>query len=513
MFTLPLQTIDYTSNYKLPFHPLSLILPMLIPLIFLLKWVLTPKPTHKNIPSPPKLPIIGNIHQLGKFPHRSLNSLSNKYGKLILLHFGKTPVLIVSSPNTAQEITKTHDVIFANRPTLRITRKIFYDGKDIAFGPYGAYWRHIKTISVIHFFSTKKVQSFRPIREEEVALMVEKIRINGSDSPVNMGEIFLTLVKDGVCRASLGRKYDGDFERIFKEFTIVLGSISVGDFIPWLGWIDHVTGLEARAEKLRKDFDEFLERVVQEHRDRLNEKGFNGEVVNDFVDVLLQEQMKNPDSLSNDSIKALILDIFSGGVETTYTLLEWAMTELVWHPRVMKELREEIERNIKGSKTRVTEDDLDNMKYLKAVIKETLRLHPPVAILPFREPSENVEINGYKIIARTKVIINAWAIQRDPDVWENPDEFYPERFLDTSMDFRGQNFEFIPFGAGRRGCPGASYALATTELALSSLIYQFDWKLPSGVEITRALDIEESAGITVRRKHPLMLIATPFSSK
>jgi len=200
--------------------------------------------------------------------------------------------------------------------------------------------------------------------------------------------------------------------------------------------------------------------------------------------------------------------MFAAGTDTTYTVLEWAMTELLRHKTIMHKLQDEV-RTVVGNKTHVTEEDLVNMNYLKAVIKETLRLHAPVPLLLPRKSMEDIKINGYDIEAGTQVIVNAWAIARDPSSWEEPLEFKPERFRNSSIDYKGSDFELIPFGAGRRGCPGVSFAIAVNELVLANLVYQFDWKLPDGVE-GKELDTSEDNGLSCHRKYPLLAVVTKY---
>ncbi|XBI62064.1 hypothetical protein VPH35_042755 [Triticum aestivum] len=184
------------------------------------------------------------------------------------------------------------------------------------------------------------------------------------------------------------------------------------------------------------------------------------------------------------------------------------MSELMRNPRVMKKLQGQIREAFKG-KAVVTEADLQesNLQYLKMVIKEALRLHPPAPLLVPRESIDQCELEGYTVPAKSRVIINAWAIGRDPKYWEAPEEFRPERFEDSTVDFTGSSYEFLPFGAGRRMCPGFNYGLASMELALVGLLYHFDWSLPEGVA---EVDMEEAPGLGVRRRTPLMLLATPF---
>lgn len=207
-------------------------------------------------------------------------------------------------------------------------------------------------------------------------------------------------------------------------------------------------------------------------------------------------------------------DVFSAGTDTTATVSEWVMTELIRHPRVMKKLQEEV-RGIMTTKKQgitdnITDDDLEKMQYLKAVIKETLRLHPPIPLLVPREARQDTEVMGYHIAAGSMVMINTWTIGRDPETWDEPLEFMPERFLNSSIDYRGQDFQLIPFGAGRRGCPGISFAMASNELMLANLVHKFHWELPNGVK-GEDLDVLERPGVAIQRKNPLMVIATPLS--
>lgn len=495
----------------------SLLLPTILSLIFLYKWLNKKNQGKKRLPSPPKLPILGNLHQLGKAPHRSLYYLSQKYGDLMLIHLGSKPTIVVSSAKAACEIMKTHDVIFSNRPKSIAANKLTYKGRDVAFANYGEYWRQMKSICVLQLLSTTRVRSFRAIREEETALIIGKIK-KLIPSVVNLTETFVSLTNDVICRAAFGRKYSaegsGNFMVLLKKFVELLGVFAMGDVVPWLGWIDRVSGLEDKMDKVAKEFDAIIERIIEEHLDSLNSQG-NGskpeeEKLKDFVDVLLQIQRDNTVrfSMDRESIKALILDVFAAGTDTTSTLLEWAMSELLRHPRALRELQEEVRRIAQG-KASVNEHDLQKMEYLKAVIKEASRLHPPIPLLVFRESTQDVRINGYDIAARTQVIINAWAIQRDPCFWKEPNEFRPERFLTCAIDFKGKDFELIPFGAGRRSCPGILFATMGIELVLANLVYAFDWALPDGAK-GETLDMTESAGLTIHRRDPLLAVAIPY---
>lgn len=439
----------------------------------------------------------------------------------MLLHIGVRPVLIVSSSDDARDIMKTHDLIFSNRPKLTISDRLLYQGKDVAAAPYGEYWRKVRSICVLQLLSNKRVQSFRAQREEEVALLVQDVKHSALLSlPVNLSQLFASLTLDVICRVAFGRKYieSGEGGRKFKEmlgeFMRLLGGFYMADFIPWLAWVDRINGSDAKVKKIAEEFDKFLDVVVDEHIGALKMKGgtsVEDEEGKDFVDVLLEVQNSGiaGSSIDRDSIKGIILDIFSGGTDTTYTFLEWAMAEILRHPRVCGKLQNEVMGIAKG-KPDITESDLDKMHYLKAVIKETLRLHPPIPLLAPRESTEDVKIMGYDIAARTMVYINAWAIGRDPSEWDEPEEFRPERFVNSSVDVKGHDFQLLPFGAGRRGCPGILFAMITNELVLANIVHKFDWELPAGTS-AEDMNMTECSGVVAHRKVPLVAVPKPRS--
>ncbi|OMO72246.1 Cytochrome P450 [Corchorus capsularis] len=483
-------------------------------LLINIKQLLTQR-KHSPPPSPPRLPILGNLHQLGNYPHIALNSLAQRYGSLMMLRLGNIPALVVSSADAAREMMKTHDIIFSSRPIFRSDEKILV-GKGLVIAPYGEYWRQMRSITVLQLLINKRVQSFKTVREEEIALLIQKLKESSLLSlSVDLTEILSTLTNDVVCRVAFGRKYgvDGEynFKEILDEFMLLLDSFDIGKFIPWLGWVNHVNGVNSRVKRVANWFDNFLDKVIDDHiENRRKRRNGNGDKNMDFLDVLLQIQEEDniPGfSLERDGIKGTISDIFAAGTDTTSTVLEWAMTELLRHPKVMKKVQNEA-RHIGNGKSSITEEDLDKMHYLKAVIIETLRLYPPLPLLLARLSSQDVKIMGYDIPAGTTVITNAWAIGRDSAIWDEPDEFWPERFLNSPIDFKGNDyFQAIPFGAGRRGCPGLSFAMVTSEIVLANLVYMFDWSLPSGAT-GQDLDMTPSSGLIAHRKVHLKAVAS-----
>ncbi|KAJ1413231.1 Cytochrome P450 [Sesbania bispinosa] len=285
-----------------------------------IKWYSKPTKNKNSIPAPPKLPILGNLHQLGAFPHRTLQSLAKKYGPFMQIHLGSVPVLVISSAEAARDIMKTHDRVFASRPQSKFYDILLYDSKDVSAAPYGEYWRQVRSISVLHLLSVKRVQSLRAVREEEVAVMMEKIRQTSSSSlAVNLSELIATTINDIVCRVALGRKYGGEngkgFKQLLMDFTELLGTFVVGDYVPWLECLSRVSGVYGRANRVAKQFDEFLEGVVEEHINRQKEASDNENVPSDsdgrgdFVDVLLWIQRTDAIGFPIDRtiIKALIL--------------------------------------------------------------------------------------------------------------------------------------------------------------------------------------------------------------
>ncbi|KAK1435748.1 hypothetical protein QVD17_01517 [Tagetes erecta] len=480
-------------------------LPFILALL-VLKSYLSSSKHHKNLPpSPPKLPLIGNLHQLGSSPHRALQAMAQTYGPLILLRLGSVPVLVASSVEAAREIMKTHDLTFANRPFLNIPNKIFYASQDIAFSQYGEYWRQVKSIAVLHLLSNKRVQSYRHVRDEETLRMMETIQ-KAEGSVVNLSELLVSLTNNIICRVALGKRHDGrKFKKLLQQTMELLGCFSVGSYIPSLRWVDRLSGLEKNANAVVKEFDEFLEGVIDEH---VNNKAVDVEG-RDLVDVILEIQRDNVTGfhLERDMVKAIVLDVFTGGTDTSSTSLEWAIAELLGHPHAMKKLQQEA-LEIGQGRSMISEDDLENMPYLKAVLKETLRLHTPLPLLVPRESTRDIKLLGYDIPSGTRVLVNAWAIARDPTIWEAPDEFRPERFLNSSIDYKGFHFEFLPFGAGRRGCPGIQFAVVVNELVLANLVYKFNLALMG----EKGLDMSETSGITVHLKCPILVSATPVCS-
>ncbi|KAJ3694561.1 hypothetical protein LUZ60_010041 [Juncus effusus] len=523
--------ISFSLLYEFESLDQNLSLPLLfITLLTLLIFIIfqtTKYPNPKNLPpSPPSLPLLGHLHRLGLFPHRSLQALSSIYGPIMFLRLGRIPTIILSSASVVEESIRVHDSALSSRPQSSIPDMLLYGSSDVAFSPYGEYWRQVRRVCVLHLLSTKRVQSFSHIREQEVSLLIDKIRFdcsnNGEDEcVVNLTQMLVKLANDIVCRAVLGQKYSAHetnhFHELISEFVELLGTSPLGDMVPWLGWVDWLSGLKRRAQKNAQGLNKFLENVIEDHlKTKRDETGFGGEMESgsDLVDVLLNINETDKEigvPLTRDNIKAIILDMFAAGTDTVSTALEWTMAELINNPEKMNRVIKELTDIINAS-GKLTENLTERMTYLKASIKEAFRLHPPIALLIPRESTKDIKLSDYHVPMGTRFVINAWAIGKDPKYWERPQDFWPDRFLDNNIDFKGQHFGLIPFGTGRRSCPGIGFANSTIELALANLLYHFDWKLPDGTK-GELLDMTEKAGISVHRKNNLVLVEKPHYAR
>ncbi|XP_012083786.1 cytochrome P450 71A1 [Jatropha curcas] len=466
-------------------------------------------------PSPPTLPIIGNLHQMTALPHRCFRSLSEKYGPLMFLRLGQVPTLVVSSLEMLKEITKNHDIIFSDRPTLTGVDIVLNGSPDMAFGPYSDHSRDAKKLCVIQLLSNKRVRQFQFVREEEVEKIVEKIRtLSVNEAPINMTDMLMSLAHNILSKSAFGSLYEDQNDK-HKSFDIMarktldlLSAFCFKDLFPYLGWIDHLTGLVRNLKMLTRDLNDFFDRVIEEREALMNDNE-KAEDQKYLVDILLYLRKEGRElDLSKDNLKAILLDMYVGAIEATAGMMEFIMVELVRNPRIMKKAQEEVRRVVGASKSKITESDISQMEYLKCVTKETIRFHGS-AILP-RQTSADVKLKGYDIPAKTRVFVNMWAIQRDPTLWDRPEEFLPERFLKTSDDSNDEHRKLLlTFGTGRRACPGMTFAYAELEYVIANLLYWFDWKRPDGAR-GEDLDMSELYSFVIHLKTPLWVVAKPY---
>uniref|UniRef100_A0ACD5Z9A2 Uncharacterized protein n=1 Tax=Avena sativa TaxID=4498 RepID=A0ACD5Z9A2_AVESA len=464
-------------------------------------------------PGPWRLPIIGSLHHLASSPlaHRVMADLARRLdAPLMYLKLGEVSVVVATSPEAAREVMKTHDAVLASRPWNPTVKIMMADGQGVVFGRYGALWRQLRKICILELLSPRRVQSFRGIREDEVGRLVAAVTESASSgAPVNVSERIAVLITDSAVRAMIGDRFKKreEFLQILEEGVKLVSGFTLGDLFPSSWLAGFISGTARLAQENHRKCFELMDYAIKQHEEHRAAAAAKGAVEEgeDLVEVLLRIQKEGglEVPLTMGIIKAVILDLFSAGSETSATTLNWAMSELMRYPDVMRKAQAEVRNNLQG-KAKVTEDDLTDLKYLRLVIKETLRLHPPAPLLIPREAMESCKILGYDVLKGTTVLVNAWAIGRDPKHWDDPEVFKPERFDSGIVDFKGTDFEYIPFGAGRRICPGMTFAQASMEIVLASLLYHFDWSLPGGVKPSE-VDMVEDMGITVRRKNDLHL--------
>ncbi|KAM2324023.1 hypothetical protein ACFX1X_023562 [Malus domestica] len=513
-----------------PYFPIFVSLLVCILVIF---WKRSRAGGLKSPPGPWKLPIIGNLHQMvGRLPHHIFRDLAKKHGPIMHLKLGQLEAVIISSPKAAREVLKIHELAFAQRPIVLATEVLSFGQGGIISAPYGDLWRSLRKVCMFELLSAKRVQSFRSIREEEAQNLVESIgSMSHRGLAINFSDRCCSFANDVVSKAAFGKKCKDqkEFLSLLDEVNKLASGFDIPDLFPSLSFLGFVTGSIRALKEIQSKLGKILENIINDHKTKRskkdlmirststttagNDKAEEGEEEN-FVDVLLKlkESNKAEFNFTTNQIKDIILDIFAAASETSATTIEWAMSELMKNPRIMKRAQAEVRQSVvqfEGKKGKVIEErDVKKLDYLKSVVKETLRLHSPLALLP-REARDTVQVGGFKLPVKSKVIINLWAMGRDPDIWGADAEcFKPERFHGSSVDFKGFDFEFIPFGAGRRICPGMSFGVTVIELALAELLYHFDWKLANGMNPDE-LDMTESLGLTCKRKNALYLTATP----
>ncbi|CAN6174466.1 unnamed protein product [Urochloa humidicola] len=477
--------------------------------------------TYNLPPGPKPWPIIGNLNLIGKLPHRSIHELSRRYGPLMQLRLGSLPVVVGSSTEMARFFLKTKDATFSDRPSFAIAKHAAYDSSNILWSQYGPYLRQVRSICATELFSAKRLESFEYIRHEEVRWMLRALAAAAGGRAVRLRDYLQMMTLGVISRMVLGRKYiqeeeggspapvmtAAEFREMVDEFFVLNGVTNIGDFVPWLDWLD-LQGYIRRMKRTNKMFHRFLDHILDEHNQRRRLEG-DGFVARDLVDMLLQlaDDPNLEVQLSRDNVKAITQDMVLGGSDTATVTIEWAISELIKNPKSLIKATEELDRVV-GRERLVTERDLPTLPYIDAILKETLRLHPVAPTLAPHLAREDARVDGYDIPTGTIVFINVWSIGRNPTLWDAPEEFRPERFIGSKIDVKGQDFELLPFGSGRRMCPGLNLALKMTLLSIANLLHGFTWRLPDGM-VVEELSMDEVFLLAMPRKYPLEAIVEP----
>ncbi|KAJ8640710.1 hypothetical protein MRB53_017404 [Persea americana] len=484
---------------------------------FVVSKLLQKKPSHPKPPAPPSLPVLGHLHLLKGPLHLSLSALSRRYGPLVSLRLGIRPVLVVSSPSLVEECFTKNDIIFANRPRFISGKYINFNYSTLIWSSYGPHWRNLRRIAVIELLSSNRIHMLSSVRSEETrALVKELFRDSGLRKVVELKQKFSELTLNMLIRMIAGKRYYGErvvdleearrFREVMKELSALSYESKLLDFLPVLRWVGF-KGVEKRMIRLVKKRDVLLQSLIDEHTKKKDGGFESGEMKKKtLVDVLLSLRETEPEYYTEEIIKGIITVLVGAGSGTSSMAMEWAMSLLLNNPEVTKKAKAELDIQV-GKDRLLRESDLDRLPYLQNIIHETLRLYPAAPLLVPHESSEECTLGGFHVPRGTMLLVNMWAIHKDPNLWSDPTSFKPERFEGVEMDKVGLNFKFLPFGYGRRSCPGMGMAMKVVGLVLGTLIQCFEWERVGEEKV----DMVEGGGFTMPKAHPLEAIYRPYA--
>ncbi|KAF7012503.1 hypothetical protein CFC21_026690 [Triticum aestivum] len=461
-------------------------------------------------PGPWRLPIIGSLHHVVSIlPHRTMTQLCRRHGPIMYLQLGEIPTMVVSSKEAVGQMMKAGDLQFANRRTTGMQDIVGFGGKGVTFAPYGDHWRHMRKVCVTELLSSKQVRRMESVRAEEMGSLLCSMT-GSAGATLNVSQKVAVLSNDVVARAIFGGKFSQqeDFIHASNRIMDLLGGFFLIDLFPSSRLVRWLSSEERRVKSSRDVMQRIITDVIDERK--AARAASNGSTYDEgLLDVLLtrQEEDTLESPLTTEMITTVLFDMFGAATDSTSTTLEWAMSELVNHREVMAKAQLEVREVLGPDRAIIASSDLAELHYMRMVIKETFRLHPPAPLLN-RTNEEDCKIMGHDMLKGTNIYINVLAISQDPQYWDNPEEFNPERFENSNMDYNGTCFEFTPFGFGRRLCPGITFASSIFEMALANFLYHFDWMLPDGA-ISESVDMSEKFGLIVRRSSDLHLRAIP----
>ncbi|KAL2939268.1 Geraniol 8-hydroxylase [Bienertia sinuspersici] len=462
-------------------------------------------------PGPPTIPIFGNLFSLGTKPHVSLTELSKKYGPIMRMQLGQVPIVVISSSVIAKEALQKNDVSISNRPIIDAVRALNHQQKSFVWLSVSPLWKKLRKLSNSEVFSTSKLDATQSFRRKKVRDLLDYVKRQSEDHlAVSIGQVAFSTTLNlllstffSVDLSDINSEFAHEFRETIRGIMEEVGKPNFADYFPVLRVIDP-QGIRRRISVHFRKMIALFNTMIDE---RLQEKRPPGLIQDsDVLDALLRLNREKPEEMELSTIRHLLLDLFDAGTDTTSTTIEWAMTELLRNREKMKKAQEELRETI-GKGTPMNESDIIRLPYLQAVVKETLRLHPPAPFLVPRKADSDINLFGFTVPKGMQVQVNVWAIGRDPSLWENPNSFEPERFMGADIDVKGGHFELIPFGAGRRICPGLPLAFRMIHLMVGSFIHEFDWELEGGV-LPEKMDMEEKFGITMEKAQRLKIIPT-----
>ncbi|KAG6688793.1 hypothetical protein I3842_11G142800 [Carya illinoinensis] len=454
-------------------------------LLHLRSWLFNKR---KLPPGPTGFPIIGNLLAIGDTPHESLAKLAKKHGPLMTVRLGFVTTVVASSAEMAREILQKNDQAFLGRAMPDAVAAEANFELSMVWLQGDTKWIKLRKICNSQMFTTHRLEALQGLRHQMMDTLVLKV-VEASET----GEAI-----------NIGRSNSiQELKEHVGTILELLGKPNVSDFFPLLKPFD----LQGIRRTIKVSYDR-LHTLLDEVIDRrLKCRTSASPRCNDFLDVLLDHgEEHGPQEFNREDIKILLTDMFIGGTGATTTMVEWAMAELLRDPGIMAKAKQELAKTFELGRRTIQEKEILRLPYLQSVLKETMRLHPTAPLLLTHRALIDVQVCGYTIPKHTPVLVNAWATARDPMYWDKPREFRPERFIagdSAEVDFRGTNLSFIPFGSGRRICPGLALGVRMLSLLLASLIHLFDWKLPDGMA---SEEIDMGAKFGIARKNPLVVI-------
>ncbi|KAK6125303.1 hypothetical protein DH2020_040951 [Rehmannia glutinosa] len=450
----------------------------------------------KEVNNDRALPVIGHLHLLKQPLHRTFHRFSQIHGPIFSLKLGIRRVVVVSSPKLLEECFTKNDVVFSNRPRALLDDYIGYNRTTMVGAPYGHLWRSLRRLGAQEVLSSARLDAFSQIREDEVRLTLKSLIYRIEWAKVELRPKLFELVFNIIMRMLTGKRFSSE-EKDSEKFRETIDEIfehahasNPEDLLPFLRWIDY-RGLKKKFAALGKKLDDFYQGLLEEHR---------RDKRNTIIGHLLSLQESDPELYTDEIIKGFITIMIVGGTDTSIVTVEWVMSVLLNHPQILQKAKVELDSQV-GDHRMLEERDLPNLRYLRNIILEASRIYPAGGLTLPREASTDCKVGGFDIPRGTMLVVNAWAIQRDPEVWDEPMRFKPERF--EGRDVEPQTL--MTFGMGRRACPGAGMAQRVVGLVLGSLIHCFDWGRVNLEEI----DLAEGVGLTNPKLKPLEAMCKP----
>nr|QWK52239.1 cytochrome P450 705A1-1 [Isatis tinctoria] len=467
---------------------------------------------QKNVfdlpPSPPSFPIIGHLHLLFSASiHKSFQKTSSKYGPLLHLCIFNVPIVLVSSASVAYEIFKEHDMSVSSHGGIGIDECLVFGSSGFIKAPYGEYWKFMKKLITANMLGPQSLERSRGVRAAEIERFYRDLLDKSmKKQSVEIGEEGLRLVNSILGKMSMGRVFsEENNEARVSSFSVEIAALTHKIFLAeTLRKPFEKFGISPPFKKEVMDvsyrFEELLDKIIVKYEEKV-ERHQGSELMDALLTAYRHQNAEY--KITRNHIKALLAELFLGAGDTSSKTIQWAMAEILNNPKILERLKEEID-SVVGKTRLIQETDLPKLPYLQAVIKESLRLHPPAPLFP-REFEQGCKIGGFYVPKGTSLIVNVYAMMRDLDSWKDPHEFKPERFLGKEEERREKVLNFLPFGAGRRGCPGSNLAYVLVGTAVGVMVQCFDWEIEGG-----KVNMEEATGRAfLSLAHPLKCTPLP----